>query len=139
MLAFRRLFDRFSVPYYSQRAKLFFKDKRKITILKLTNFNLFVLNCASLHIILFPDRSLITTCFVYLYNLCNVNINYAVTLVTFSEHRRNGETVHRPQTHRNSVCNLNSSMANSSALLSSGSLLESFHTQIDWINLLSKA
>ena len=52
--------------------------------------------CASFRVmLLFLDRSLIKNCNVYLCNSCNVVSYKAVTVVFFSEHRRNRVAVDR--------------------------------------------
>ena len=54
------------------------------------------MSCASFRaMLLFLDRSLITNFYVYLCNSCNVVSYKAVTVVFFSEHRRNRVAVDR--------------------------------------------
>ena len=92
------------------------------------------MSCACrVHIMLLsPDDSLIANCsgLFFVCNWCDIDSYKAVTVITFSEHRRNRVAIH---THRNSICLF---IANNSA---SRSLLESFHKQENIINLLSKA
>ena len=84
--------------------------------------------------LLFPDRSLITNCSVYLCNSCNVDSYKAVTVVFFSEHRRNRVAVHRIIEIQYAT---QTDPWQTVQLLDRS--LKSFHTQINLINLLSKA
>ena len=89
---------------------------------------------ASFHImLLFPGCNLITDCFVYMCNLYNVDSYKAVTVVFFPEHRRNRAAVHMlDEIHYATQTNPWQTVE----------LLDRFlnlHTQINLINLLSKA